>query len=170
MVLPYINMNPPRVYTCSQFWTPPPTSRFADAWWKPSRGVCRRDLFIFSFYLFFYWFIWLHQVFVSARSIFSCGMWTRSCSIWDLVLSTGIEPRPLQWQRGLSHWTTRESQDFQFKNTVPLEPCAYQQLFLVNQRKHLELKTAKPPDAALLSNSSLFALHVRIKIVLSKRS
>ena len=26
LVLPYINMNPPRVYTCSQSWTPPPTS------------------------------------------------------------------------------------------------------------------------------------------------
>ena len=26
MVLPYINMNLPRVYTCSPSWTPPPTS------------------------------------------------------------------------------------------------------------------------------------------------
>ena len=26
LVLPYINMNPPRVYRCSQSWTPPPTS------------------------------------------------------------------------------------------------------------------------------------------------
>ena len=26
MVLPYINMNPPWVYTCSRSWTPPPTS------------------------------------------------------------------------------------------------------------------------------------------------
>ena len=29
MVLPYINMNPPRVYTCSPFWTPiPPPSAY----------------------------------------------------------------------------------------------------------------------------------------------
>ena len=29
MVLPYINMNPPRVYTCSQLWTPlPPPSPY----------------------------------------------------------------------------------------------------------------------------------------------
>ena len=29
MVLPYINMNPPRVYTCSQSWTPlPPPSPY----------------------------------------------------------------------------------------------------------------------------------------------
>jgi len=26
LVLPYINMHPPRVYTCSPSWTPPPTS------------------------------------------------------------------------------------------------------------------------------------------------
>ena len=26
LVLPYINMNPPRVFTCSQSWTPPSTS------------------------------------------------------------------------------------------------------------------------------------------------
>ena len=26
LVLPYINMHPPQVYTCSPFWTPPPTS------------------------------------------------------------------------------------------------------------------------------------------------
>ena len=26
LVLPYINMDPPRVYTCSPSWTPPPTS------------------------------------------------------------------------------------------------------------------------------------------------
>ena len=28
LVLPYINMNPPWVYTCSQSWTPPPTSPY----------------------------------------------------------------------------------------------------------------------------------------------
>ena len=38
MVLPYINMNPPRVYTCSPSWTPlPPPSKLFVIWhrlWK----------------------------------------------------------------------------------------------------------------------------------------
>ena len=33
MVLPYINMHPPQVYTCSPSWTPPPTSLPAPSLW-----------------------------------------------------------------------------------------------------------------------------------------
>ena len=33
LVLPHINMNPPRVYTCSLSWTPPPTSLPVSSLW-----------------------------------------------------------------------------------------------------------------------------------------
>ena len=33
LVLPYINMHPPRVYTCSPSWTPPPTSLLIPSLW-----------------------------------------------------------------------------------------------------------------------------------------
>ena len=33
LVLPYINMNQPRVYTCSQSWTPPPISLPVPSLW-----------------------------------------------------------------------------------------------------------------------------------------
>ena len=113
-----------------------------------------------------------------------CPSWNRVDTLCSSILLLDLDQ--VTWQTNIKYFmcpclhisqslplpclNPSSAQDFQFKNTVPLEPCAYQQLFLVNQRKHLELKTAKPPDAALLSNSSLFALHVRIKIVLSKRS
>jgi len=42
-------------------------------------------------------FIWLRQVFTATCGIFSCGLRTPSCSIWDLVPWLGIEP-------GLQHW------------------------------------------------------------------
>ena len=56
-------------------------------------------------------FILLHQVLGAACGIFSCGMWTLSYGMWDLVPWPGIEHRPpalAVWN--LSHWTTRESQ------------------------------------------------------------
>ena len=59
--------------------------------------------------IFYYLFIWLRQVLVVACGIFSCSMWTLSCSIWDLVPQTEIKPGPpalREWN--LSHWTTRE--------------------------------------------------------------
>ena len=40
---------------------------------------------------------------------FSHSRWTLSCSMWDLVLWPGIEPKPCALgARNLSHWTTRE--------------------------------------------------------------
>ena len=43
-------------------------------------------------------------------ALFSCGMQTLSCSIWDLVPGPGIEPEPPALAaQCLSHWTTREA-------------------------------------------------------------
>ena len=49
----------------------------------------------------------LQWVLVVARRIFSCGMWTLSCSTWDLIPWAGIKLglRALGVQ-SLSHWTT----------------------------------------------------------------
>ena len=62
--------------------------------------------------------IWLHWVlvaasessmFIAACRIFRCGMWTLSCSIWDLVFPPGIEPGPpVLGVQSLSPWTARE--------------------------------------------------------------
>ena len=42
--------------------------------------------------------------------IFGCGMWTLSCSIWDLVPWWRIEPRSTALgSQSLSHWTKREA-------------------------------------------------------------
>ena len=42
-------------------------------------------------------------------SIFSHGMWTLGCGMWDLVPRPEIEPRPpALGAQSLSHWTTRE--------------------------------------------------------------
>ena len=48
-------------------------------------------LLIFKYLFTFLLFIWLHWVSVAHR-IFSCGMWTLSYGMWDLVPSAGIEP------------------------------------------------------------------------------
>ena len=56
----------------------------------------------FCIFCFLYLFIWLHCV-------FSWGMRTLSCGMWDLVPWPGIKPGPPElaaWSR--SHWTTRE--------------------------------------------------------------
>ena len=50
-----------------------------------------------------------HRIFTVAFENFSCGMWTLSCIMCDLVPWPGIEPGPPAlgaWS--LSHWTTRE--------------------------------------------------------------
>ena len=48
-------------------------------------------------------------IFVAACGIFSCGMWTLSCSMWDLVPWPGIElGAPALGVQSLSHLTTRE--------------------------------------------------------------
>ena len=38
------------------------------------------------------------QVLVVAQGIFSGGMRTLSCNMWDLVSQPGIHPRPLHWE------------------------------------------------------------------------
>ena len=64
-------------------------------------------------------FIWLHQLLVVAHGISAgCrisnyGIWTLSCSMWDLAPWPGIKPWPLAlgaWR--LSHWTSREVPGF----------------------------------------------------------
>ena len=78
--------------------------------------TCRleRPLF-FLIILFFkntnYLLIWLHQDFTVACRIFClcCCLRTLSCSGWDLVSWSGIEPGPPLWGAwSLSHWTTRK--------------------------------------------------------------
>ena len=57
-------------------------------------------------------FIWLHQVFIAGRGIFSYNMQTRSCGLWHLVPRPGIEPRsPALGAWSLTHWTPRETLD-----------------------------------------------------------
>ena len=77
---------------------------FADFIINPSVAL---DLLFKNIYVFI--FIWLCQVLFVACRIFSCGMQTLGCHIWDLVPWAGIEPRPpALGARSLSHWTTRE--------------------------------------------------------------
>ena len=54
-------------------------------------------------------FIWLCQVFVARCGVFSCGMKTLSCAMWDLDPSLGIElGLPALGTQGLSHQTIKE--------------------------------------------------------------
>ena len=55
--------------------------------YSPSLYVTSNLVFLFLFL------IWLQQVLVSACEIFSCGMRTLSCGLWDLVSWPEIEPR-----------------------------------------------------------------------------
>ena len=51
----------------------------------------------------------MHQVLFAACGIYSCGMWSLGCSMWDLVPWLGIESGPPTlgaWS--LSHWTMRK--------------------------------------------------------------
>ena len=69
-------------------------------------------------YLFTCLFIWLSRVLVMVCRIFSWGMWTLSCSMWDLVPWPGIEPgTPALGAQSLSHWTTKESESERVKVT-----------------------------------------------------
>ena len=47
-----------------------------------------------TFFLKKYLFIWLCLDLVSTSGIFSCNMWSLSCSMWDLVPPSEIEPGP----------------------------------------------------------------------------
>ena len=54
-----------------------------------------------------------------AYGMFSCGKWSLSWSMWDLVPWPGIKPRaPALGVQSLSHWTTREVP--QIRDLVPL--------------------------------------------------
>ena len=122
LVLPNIKMNPPQVYMCSPSWTllplhtiplgrpsaPAPSIQYRASnldWQLVSYMI----LYMFQ-WINFYLFIWLHPFLVEVCRIFSCSM-------WDLVPRSGIEPRPPAlgaWS--LSHWTTREVPLFYFFN------------------------------------------------------
>ena len=56
--------------------------------------------------------IWLCRVLIVADRIFelwSCIIWTLSCSMWDLVPQPGREARPpVLGAWSLSHWTTKK--------------------------------------------------------------
>ena len=81
-------------------------------------GHCGSVHFVTAFFLFCYLFTRLGWVLAVAGRIFSLhlawgifswGMWTLSCSMWDLVPWLGIKPGPpALGARGLSHWTTRK--------------------------------------------------------------
>lgn len=54
-----------------------------------------------------YLFIWLHcfsvwcpapSICIAACEIFSCGLWTLSHGMWDLVPGPGLNPAPLHWE------------------------------------------------------------------------
>ena len=69
----------------------------------------------FSFYSLFIRLVWVLVVagrisdLHLAWQIFSSGMWTLSCSMWDPVSWLGIKPGPPALEAwGLSHWTTRK--------------------------------------------------------------
>ena len=75
-------------------------------------GVAR---LFYKLKIYINFFIWLHRVLVAAHGIFSCGLQTLSCSTWDLVPRSGVEPSPPAlgaWC--LSHWTTREISYLEF--------------------------------------------------------
>ena len=66
------------------------------------------ELTWFILFFFFNSFIWLHQVLVVARGIFSCGLWNLVPWLW-------IEPGlPALGMRNFSNWTTREVPVYSF--------------------------------------------------------
>ena len=71
----------------------------------------------YSHFLVFIIFIyWLCQVSVAAHGIFSCGIQTLGCGMWDLVPWPGIEPRlPALGVQSLSHWTATKVPNFKFQ-------------------------------------------------------
>ena len=70
-------------------------------------------------YFYFYLFIWLWWVLVAACRIFSCGMQTLGCSMWDLVPWPGFETGPpATGVCNLSHWATREVPHVLLLNTT----------------------------------------------------
>ena len=77
-------------------------------------------------YLFNYWVLVVASRifhFLAACRIFCCGMWTLSCSMWDLVPWPGMEPGPPALETpNFSHCTTREvptAEDFNSSASFP---------------------------------------------------
>ena len=77
-------------------------------------------------YLFNYWVLVVASRifhFLAACRIFCCGMWTLSCSMWDLVPWPGMEPGPpALGTPNFSHCTTREvptAEDFNSSASFP---------------------------------------------------
>ena len=66
LVLPYINMHPPRVYTCSPSWTPPPTSLPIPSLWvipvhQPQAScILHRTWTGDLFLIWYYTCLWIH--------------------------------------------------------------------------------------------------------------
>ena len=80
------------------------------------------------FKIYFYLFIWLWHVgslsFVAACGIYTCGMWTLGCSMWDPVPWPGIElGPPALGGQSLSHLTTREVPALSFMMQPQKSPC-----------------------------------------------
>ena len=75
-----------------------------------------------SFFLFKYLFVWLCQVFVTSCGVFSCGMRTLNCYMWDIVPWPGIEPSTLALgAQSFSQQTTREVP--QLSRSLSLRPA-----------------------------------------------
>ena len=73
------------------------------------------QLGIFLTFKNIYLFIWLCWVFVVAGRVLSCGMWTLSWGMWDLVPWPGIELEPLPLKpEVLATWLPGKSQEFSF--------------------------------------------------------
>ena len=65
----------------------------------------------FTCILFFFFYL-AAPSFSTVCRLFSCGMQSLSCSMWDLVPWSGIEPGlPALGVWSLSHWVTREFQE-----------------------------------------------------------
>jgi len=78
-------------------------------------------VYIYTFSIFIYL---LRQVLVEVHRIFSCCMWSLSCSVWDLVPWSGIKPsRPTLEVWSLNHWTTREVPYFIYLFVYFYYPC-----------------------------------------------
>ena len=79
-------------FICFDLWVPPSSPSLLSL---PCLG--------FTFYYFV-----KEKNYLTAPGL-RCGMWTFSCSMWDLVHCPGIEPRPPELEVGhISQWTTRE--------------------------------------------------------------
>ena len=98
-------------------------------WERCVRGLyCLNwQLFCFNNFikkLFIFVFIWLCCVLVAACGIFSCGIRTFSCGIWDLVPWPRIESRPpALGAQSLSHWAPGESLKCSFLYAYRGLPC-----------------------------------------------